>query len=274
MANKIILSRKGFDSANGGMASPIFPDGRLISLPIPEDSKKKTKDFSVRYSDIHVDGKTYREIISDLKPNHSNLDDCCHLDPDIFRNIKTREKDWKACFGQSTAALSHLTSQKVDVGDIFLFFGWYKQTEVVEGKIKFKRGAPDLQIIFGYLQVREIASANEVGKYYWHPHSKGHESENNAIYVAEKNLLNTEFPGYGTFKFSDELVLTKDGYSRSRWELPKCLKFSDMTYHDERSRKKDYFQSAMIGQEFVMDSTSEIEEWIISIVENSRVNSD
>jgi len=64
MANKIILSRKGFDSANGGMASPIFPDGRLISLPIPEDPKKKTEDFSVKYSDIQVDGKTYREIVA------------------------------------------------------------------------------------------------------------------------------------------------------------------------------------------------------------------
>ena len=30
---KIILSRKGFDSANGGGPSPIFPDGRLLSLP-------------------------------------------------------------------------------------------------------------------------------------------------------------------------------------------------------------------------------------------------
>ncbi len=27
---KIILSRKGFDSANGGQASPILPDGTML----------------------------------------------------------------------------------------------------------------------------------------------------------------------------------------------------------------------------------------------------
>ncbi|MBO4456467.1 MAG: hypothetical protein J5802_01965 [Butyrivibrio sp.] len=34
---KIILSRKGFDSTNGGCASPIMPDGTLLSMPIPSD---------------------------------------------------------------------------------------------------------------------------------------------------------------------------------------------------------------------------------------------
>lgn len=33
---KIILSRKGFDSSVGGVASPLFPDGTLLSLPIPD----------------------------------------------------------------------------------------------------------------------------------------------------------------------------------------------------------------------------------------------
>ncbi len=34
---KIILSRKGFDSSvnYGRVASPIFPDGSLVSMPIP-----------------------------------------------------------------------------------------------------------------------------------------------------------------------------------------------------------------------------------------------
>jgi hypothetical protein len=31
---KVILSRKGFDSANGGIVSPIFEDGAMISMPI------------------------------------------------------------------------------------------------------------------------------------------------------------------------------------------------------------------------------------------------
>ena len=35
---RLILSRKGFDSANGGCPSPIFPDGSMLSLPIPSRS--------------------------------------------------------------------------------------------------------------------------------------------------------------------------------------------------------------------------------------------
>jgi len=34
---KVILSRKGFDKINGGYLSPIFPDGKMISIPIPDD---------------------------------------------------------------------------------------------------------------------------------------------------------------------------------------------------------------------------------------------
>lgn len=46
---KIVLSRKGFDSAVGQVASPILPDGKLCWLPIPEsrpDSRSK------RYAEI------------------------------------------------------------------------------------------------------------------------------------------------------------------------------------------------------------------------------
>lgn len=38
---KVILSRKGFDSANGGIVSPVFPDGRMLSFPIPSKDIEK-----------------------------------------------------------------------------------------------------------------------------------------------------------------------------------------------------------------------------------------
>ena len=50
---KIILSRKGFDSANGGIVSPIFEDGAMISFPIPSndvdtyDSLSTTMGFGI-----------------------------------------------------------------------------------------------------------------------------------------------------------------------------------------------------------------------------------
>ena len=43
---KIIFSRKGFDSVSGRVPSPILPDGRLLSLPIPD------KGSSIRYDDL------------------------------------------------------------------------------------------------------------------------------------------------------------------------------------------------------------------------------
>ena len=45
---KVILSRKGFDSANGGIPSPILPDGTLLSLPIPSEL-----DREIKFSDIY-----------------------------------------------------------------------------------------------------------------------------------------------------------------------------------------------------------------------------
>jgi hypothetical protein len=59
--------------------------------------------------------------------------------------------------------------------------------------------------------------------------------------------------------------------SRSRWELPECLTNIQMTYHNSNSIKEDYFQSAMIGQEFVFDSNNEIENWIQEILMQSIV---
>ena len=58
---KIILSRKGMDSNTGGLASPILPNGTLLSLPIPSDDK-------ITYSSIQWDGKSYLDIIKELNP--------------------------------------------------------------------------------------------------------------------------------------------------------------------------------------------------------------
>ena len=49
---KIILSRKGFDSANGGIVSPIFEDGTMISFPIPSGDTD-TYD-SLYYNGFHT----------------------------------------------------------------------------------------------------------------------------------------------------------------------------------------------------------------------------
>ena len=70
---KFILSRKGFDSSNGGIASPILPDGTMLSLPIPVSGypRRKEKEYSYRYSDFEYNYNghklKYDEIISLLQ---------------------------------------------------------------------------------------------------------------------------------------------------------------------------------------------------------------
>ena len=49
---RIVLSRKGFDSSSGESASPIFEDGRIFSIPIPEPHPPSPK----QYKDLYFNG--------------------------------------------------------------------------------------------------------------------------------------------------------------------------------------------------------------------------
>src|SRR6056297_354266 len=140
---KIILSRKGFDSTSGRFASPILPDGRMISLPIP-DSKSH-----IEYSDLKLDNKTYFDIINDLRGKKKVIVKC-HLDPDLYPDVIKRMKGWKPVFGQSGAAQKHLENQGVGAGD--LFFGWFRRTVYKDEKLVFdKKDIEGRHIIYGYL---------------------------------------------------------------------------------------------------------------------------
>ena len=256
---KIILSRKGFDSKYGEIPNPILPDGTLLSMPIPLDD-------NLSYQDLSYNNLSYDDILQQLKPGFKYKK--CHLDPDLRKDIIKRDKCWVASFGQSDAALSHLFNQNVMKGDIFLFFGWFKQTELYEGKLRFKPNAPDIHVIYGYLQIGDILSSyDKIKKLYWHPHAniKEEHHKRNAIFVASEKLLDTDYPGFGVFKYDKKLVLTKYGYSRSRWQLPKCFENKDISYHSTNNYKKDYFQSACIGQEFVIDVDTEVINWLKSL---------
>ena len=74
---RLIFSRKGFDTQNGGVPSPILPDGRMCSLPIPDSSSQ------VRYSDILWDDVSLGKVVSDLTGNRIRGTTRAHLDPDI-----------------------------------------------------------------------------------------------------------------------------------------------------------------------------------------------
>src|SRR5882724_3216329 len=154
---KIVFSRKGFDSTPeyGGVASPIMPDGSLVSLPIPS-----THRGSIRYDKLHGSHGTLGSLITDLTGGTYNGSDTAHVDPDLRANtLANRRKGWRPIFGQAGAAQSHLAGAHIGEGDLFLFFGWFRRVEFRGGSYRYVPSAPDLHVIFGWLQVAVVLPA-------------------------------------------------------------------------------------------------------------------
>jgi len=129
---KLILSRKGFDSSWGGSPSPILPDGSMMSLPIPQ------RHSGVTYGSLQLnDGLSYLDTMRQLgistvrcgsKNVPLNEGTEAHLDPDLVQEIRARLPGWRAAYGQVNGALSHLKTQKVGPGDIFL--SWHERLQL------------------------------------------------------------------------------------------------------------------------------------------------
>lgn len=263
---KIILSRKGFDSENGGQASPILPDGTLLSMPIP------SRNDHTRFTELFHEDKNYYEILRELKENTSIKEKyTCHLDPDIRSTVLNRPPGWKPAFGQSDAALGHLTKSHIEKDDIFLFFGWFRQTEIINGKLNYVSNAPDLHVIYGYLQIGEIHllpdTLPEYVKYHPHAGADFKNKRHNCIYIANSKLsFNSDLPGSSPLLFNENLVLTKTGMTRSKWDLPKIFRDVNISYHSKDSFKTDHFHSAAKGQEFVIDATNDLINWASELI--------
>lgn len=271
---KVILSRKGFDLKHGGMPSPILPDGTLLLLPQPNEIGY------LKYDELFYDNQSYLDIITSLKPKLSTTlkHAKCFPNPDIQKGIYLTPPDWKPAYGQYGPSESHLDSQHVSVGDIFLFYGWFRQTEYAnDGTLRFISDAPDLHVIFGYLQIGAIIKNNNyiAKKYHWHTnaHIDNSHKKHNTIYIPTKKLsYNNQQRGYGLLRYSQKLVLTKEGAPYSRWNLPDFFRRPDVTisYHNNITNGfipgKDYFQSSPIGQEFVINGTFDLKDWVHQLI--------
>jgi len=267
---KVILSRKGFDSSFGGYPSPILPDGRLISLPIPQ------KESGIRYCDIRIDkNKTYLDLMKTLGMKFDTSSHC-HLDPDLRYGSYNRKSGWKPLFGQMSAAQSHLQGKGVKEGDLFLFFGWFQKTQEKKKNLLFKRSDTGQHLIYGYMQIASIKQLHHfevIDEWMqYHPHADDEHKGNkfNTLYIARDSLSwNKSIPGAGVFRYHDDLVLTKKGYTRTIWDLPKFFKNVEISYHDEQSWKHGSFKSASRGQEFVIDDDGQVEKWVKKLISKS-----
>lgn len=258
---RVILSRKGFDSSNGGCASPIFPDNTMLSLPIPEDGSHPYDEL------YHHDGQSYLEIIKKLKGKASFLDTHAHVDPVLCRP-KSEMGLWRGCLGQQGAAAGHLINHNIKDGDLFLFFGWYRQ---VDESGCYVKDAPDLHVIFGYLEVEEILKEfSDLENYSYlknHPHIVKNYKKNNAIYIASETLSFAEhLPGAGVFKYSDSLKLTANNQTRRVWELPEFFRNINITYNKKSWKDDGFFHSAGIGQEFIIAENEQVNRWAKELI--------
>jgi hypothetical protein len=272
---KIIFSRKGFDSTYGKGASALMPNGDMISFPIPVDNKKYPHEKGIPYSKAAYQNKSYQQWMQELELPHYDL---CHLDPDLISSAYPRPEGWNGIFGQAGAAAKHLKNQKVGVGDIFLFFGSFKRTCIQAGKLKFT-DAPEQHMLFGFLKVGAVYEQEDFHKiqhiYGEHPHLQNHRTEtisyvNNTVYVANRK------EDYGIFNYNKTLVLTREGFSKSFWELPSF--FYDerigITYHKaekyEKLNEKMVFKTVGRGQEFVVDEHPKVTAWAENLLANTN----
>ena len=263
---KIILSRKGFDSSAGGKPSPIFPDGTMISLPIPD------KASPIAYQDIAGNQHaSVGELVQDLAnrpPAHR-----AHLDPDLSAHALPRMRGWRPIFGQEGAAEKHLENHGVGPGDVFVFFGRFRRVERTASTWQYVRSCRPIHVIFGWLQVAERVAVCEWpggadwALYHSHFHRKPHPA--NVVYVAAKRLVlpgvrSSPLPGAGLFhSFRQQLQLTEPSCRRtSLWLLPEWFhpkgRGSVLTYHGDQSRWQQVKDGVMLtavsrGQEFILD---------------------
>jgi len=268
---KIILSRKGFDSTSGECPSPIMPDGTLLSLPIPDDTPSdfSVSDKSITFSDLHHNGFTYAQILKGLRPNKSFT--YCHLDPDIRNGTHIKPfSDWKPAFGQTSTALSILRNTGVEVGDIFLFFGLFQNTEYDNDSIRFVKGSKPIQVIYGYLQIGRILSTQEeIAEYHWHPHAynKHYEKDRNALFIPSDTLsFDSSLSGYGVLNYHKDRVLTMQGENTATWS-PHSFLMPDNIYDARKnSAKSEGVYYAGRWQELVLKQNKDAEIWAKSII--------
>lgn len=227
---KVIFSRKGFDSAAGGIPSPIFPDGRLFSVPIPSRYDNDTYDAL----QVSWEGESIQKVLNDISGrrifrqgawyscDYSQPKQKCHHDPMWLpdRRMPT------LALGQAGAADGHLRNKQVGQGDVFIFYGLFRAIECANGAWRFQENARKIHVIWAHMIVDDVLRLDSpkqrndaLAKYPFlqsHPHIDRQMDSNNSIYLSTRATpLNYEE------KRSLTDIKTYDG--SSKWRLPRCL---------------------------------------------------
>ncbi len=266
---KVILSRKGFDSSNGGIVSPIFEDGTMISFPIP------SKDTDA-FCDLQYKGIPYSDILSDL---HYKGGGHCHMDPDLDQGRRTSAiPGWVPAFGQIDSSAAYLKNIGVKEGDLFLFFGNFHHVKKDSGHFRYIRESgdfyldKDIQVIWGYLQVGKIIDDPlEQKRFWWHPHAGEARRNNrtNVIFTAAERLSFDEGkPGAGLLRYDVKRVLTMKNRNKATWKKNTVYDLNHILSSRKNAAKNpdEGIYYAGIWQELGLAESEECTEWAKSIV--------
>ena len=266
---KVVLSRKGFDSSNGGIVSPIFEDGTMISFPIPSHDRDMFGDL--QYADT-----SYSEILSDL---HYKGRSSCHVDPDLDQIRRKKKIDgWEPAFGQIDQSAVYLKNNGIREGDLFLFFGNFHCVRKEDNHFRYIRKTGnfyrdnDLQVIWGYLQIGKIIEdPAEQSRLWWHPHSSEERKKNktNVIFKALDRLSFDESkPGAGLLSFRLDRVLTAENSNKATWKKNPVYDVCNIRGNRKNSAKNPdigiYY--AGIWQELCLLESVECTNWAKSLL--------
>jgi hypothetical protein len=253
----------------------------MLSLPIPD------KQSRIAYSEVRgTDSATMGELVEELAsipPMHR-----AHLDPDLSPQSLVRLDGWRPIFGQVGSSEGHLQNQKVGRGDVFLFFGLFREVEECSTGWRYVRHARPIHALFGWLQVAErvpVSAWPATDRWaLYHPHFARTPHPSNVIYVAGERLslphrVANGIAGAGVFQcYSPRFRLTAPESDRpGRWLLPTWFsperRASTLSFHSDSARWKKADGGVMLssvsrGQEFVLncDHYPEAIRWLNNLL--------
>ncbi len=225
------------------------------------------------------------KVVEDLTHGRIREKDTCHLDPDLSEGMYPRMPGWRPIFGQRGASARHLARHGISRGDIFLFFGWFRQVEFLSGTYRYVLGAPHLHLLFGWFQVGEVLSRADAAPAWarYHPHLQDDYGPDNVVFISSEVLelgsAAVGIPGAGVFsRYDERLRLTARGRTRSWWSLPAWFYPAEgkepLTHHRDPSRwqlqgDRVFLRTSSRGQEFVLhaDQYPEVVPWICSLIQ-------
>ena len=81
----MVISRKGFDASFGGRASPIFANGDIFSVAIPQKKQSPSRYMELQFNDM-----SGREILNLIGAKSISVNDFCYVQNTCFAHSRFR----------------------------------------------------------------------------------------------------------------------------------------------------------------------------------------